>query len=188
MRPRLHRLRQISRDASIRERKFTNKHFKIKAEKPTLRGGDKKWDAKRGDPILTQCMLVPVLQTHLHVFRSHSHIFAQNFSHSHRLPFWPEAPAFTSTSLILASSATPPTVELPQITVPRINTFLLLIHGSLTFKTSISFISTYYSEETGITFCRCYFDWSMAWDLITHAIIYCRVILIIEKHNTSWHF
>lgn len=42
-------------------------HFKIKAEKITLLGGDKKWDAQRGDQMLTQHMLVPVLQTHLHI-------------------------------------------------------------------------------------------------------------------------
>lgn len=116
---------------------------------------------------------------------------------SQRLYFTPETPGFTSTSLILTSSATPRTVELPQITVIRLiyhNTSSYWYLALLSANTNLS-LSLFASYQT-VT--EKYREWpTPGAGLIVgrdesslkknHAAICYRASIIIGKQKTS-HF
>lgn len=144
VRPRLHELRQVSRGASRRDRKFTEMAFKIKAEKHAPWGVDKMRNTKRSSnteaifPIPafeSTCIRICICNLcckyhHIHMFSSRASFRASCFD-SQWLHFKPETPCFISASLILASSATSHTI--PNSDYANVSEHLqLLISGSLT--------------------------------------------------------
>lgn len=132
--------------------------------------------------------------THIQLFSIRAYCYD-----SQRLYFTPETPGFTSTSLILTSSATPRTVELPQITVIRLiyhNTSSYWYLALLSVNTNLS-LSLFASYQTvtekyrewptpgaGLRVGR---DESSLKKIMLQFATALALSLVNRKHRTSWH-